>query len=149
MKIAQPKHNLIEYVAGQLAGTWYEIGRSQGLTSKYKDAKSFARANIERFIPNAVQTLLQQLHNPDTPKDTKDMIYDAIMERHNDPDLIARDQMFTLPDVDIKKVLDSLKPKVDTSLYNPTKPEIITTVLHNKQPIEKVIHGKARSTPQA
>ena len=83
----KPKHNLIEKVAGQLAATWYEIGRGQGMTSKYKNARLYARANIEKFIPKALEHLIDMLGNPSTPEIMKKEIYDAIMERKNDPDV--------------------------------------------------------------
>lgn len=85
MKIVQPKHEIIEETALQLAATWYEIGRSQGLTSKYKNAKSYARRNLERFIPNAVEHLTSMLGKNDVPQNQKDIIYEALMERANDP----------------------------------------------------------------
>jgi hypothetical protein len=78
---------LIEKVAGELAGVWYEIGRGQGMTSKWKTPRAYAKANIEKFIPLALKHLLEMLSNPTTPDLMKQEIYDAIMERVNDPDL--------------------------------------------------------------
>lgn len=85
--VVTPHHLLIEKTALELAAVFYEAGRSAGLTSKHKNARSFAKANVENYIPKAVEFLLDIMNNPATPKDQKDMIYDAIMERTNDQDL--------------------------------------------------------------
>lgn len=86
-KIATPQSLLIEQTALKFAQVYYEAGRSTGLTSKHKDARSFARANVEKFIPLATSTLLDMLGKSSTPLEQKDMIYNAIMERTNDTDL--------------------------------------------------------------
>jgi hypothetical protein len=86
---------LIEKVAAELAGTWYEVGRGQGMTSKYKSARAYARANIEKFVPKAVEILIDMLGKPDTPEIMKAEIYEALMERINDPDLHIFDKMPT------------------------------------------------------
>ena len=78
---------LIEKTALELAATYYEVGRSQGLTSKFKNARAFAKANVEKYIPIAVKLLMDMIGSPAVPQDQKDMIYDALMERSNDPDL--------------------------------------------------------------
>lgn len=115
-----PKYTVIEKVAAELAGTWYEIGRGQGLTSKWKTPKAYARANFEKFIPKSVELLLSMLGRSDIHDLMKQEIYEALLERHNDPALC--DAMPNIPNIDITKLL----PKGD-------KPEIInTTVLHNK-----------------
>lgn len=87
LKIIEPHSILIEETALKFAATYYEVGRSQGLTSKFKNARAFAKANVERFIPMAVQTLMDMLSNPSTPETQKEMIYQAFTERANDPDL--------------------------------------------------------------
>ena len=87
LKIIEPHSILIEETALKFAATYYEVGRSQGLTSKFKNARAFAKANVERFIPMAVQTLMDMLANPSTPETQKEMIYQAFTERANDPDL--------------------------------------------------------------
>lgn len=86
-KIITPQSVLIEKTALEFATTYYEVGRSQGLTSKYKNAKAFAKANVEKFIPKAVETLIDMMGNPACPQEQKDLIYDAFMERSNDPEL--------------------------------------------------------------
>src|SRR5216684_1181391 len=85
--ITIPKHKVIEETALALACTWYEIGRGQGLTSKWKNARSYAKANFTKFIPKAVEHLLDILGNPSFPQSAKDVIYEALLERHNDPTL--------------------------------------------------------------
>ena len=82
-----PQSLLIEKTALELAAVFYEAGRSSGLHSKHKDARAFAKANVEKFIPKAVELLMDMLGSPSTPSDQKDMIYDAVMERTNDTEL--------------------------------------------------------------
>lgn len=82
-----PSSNLIEKTAGQLAAVWFEIGRGQGMTSKWNSPRAYAKANLEQFIPKALKILIEMLGNPSTPEIMKKEIYDAIMERNNDPDL--------------------------------------------------------------
>jgi hypothetical protein len=78
---------LIEQTALQLAANLYEIGRSQGMTSKYKTARDYAKANVEKFIPLAVNHLIEALSGNVLGPDQKDLIYQAIMERTNDAEL--------------------------------------------------------------
>lgn len=101
-KIITPRNTLIEKTAGELAAAWYEIGRSQGLTSKHKNARKYAKANLEKFIPKAVELLLQMLEpHSNATEEMKAEIYEALMERHNDPELCA-----VLPNVDVKRALE-------------------------------------------
>lgn len=86
-KLIKPESILIEKTALDLAAVYYEAGRSAGLTSKHPDAKSFARANVTQFIPKSVEILMDMLGNPATPKEQKDAIYDALLERANDKEL--------------------------------------------------------------
>lgn len=86
-KLITPQSVLIEKTALELACVFYEAGRSSGLKSKHKDARSFAKAKLETFIPKAVDLLMDILANPATPDDQKDMIYQAFMERTNDKEL--------------------------------------------------------------
>lgn len=81
-----PKSTLIESTAANLAAQYYEIGRSEGLASKHLSHKEFAMANMERFIPHAVDILLDMLHKDDTTVHMKDAIMEAFDERRNDPD---------------------------------------------------------------
>lgn len=83
-RLIQPESILIEKTALDLAAIYYEAGRASGLTSKHKDPRSFARANVTTFIPKAVELLMDILAKDSTPKAMKDAIYDAFMERTND-----------------------------------------------------------------
>lgn len=86
-KIINPASTLIEQTAADMAASYYEIGRSQGLKSKSKTHKNFVHHNIEHFIPLAVQTLVDMLGMPHIPQEQKDLISEALLERANDPEL--------------------------------------------------------------
>lgn len=86
-KVIKPESEIIEQTALQLAATFYEIGRGQGLTSKYKNARLYAKANFEKFIPKALDVLHEMLGNSSTSEDQKELIYTALIERANDPSL--------------------------------------------------------------
>lgn len=86
-QVVSPHSILIEQTALDLATTYYEVGRSSGLKSRHKDARAFAKANVEKYIPMAVKLLMDMIGSPATPQDQKDMIYDALMERSNDSEL--------------------------------------------------------------
>lgn len=88
-KFIKPESVLIEKTALSLATTFYEIGRGQGLTSRYKDARSYARRHVKEFIPKAVELLMDILANPQTPIAQRDAIMDAFLERVNDKDLAS------------------------------------------------------------
>ncbi len=82
--ILSSKHTVIERTAGELAATWYETGRSQGMTSKYKNARAYAKAYLESYIPLAIQILTSMLSRNDIPEIMKNEIYDSLLERSND-----------------------------------------------------------------
>ena len=86
-QLITPHSLVIEKTALELAACFFEAGRSSGLTSKHKHAKSFAKANVKIFIPKAVDLLMDILGNPNTPEDQRQMIYDSFMERSNDKEL--------------------------------------------------------------
>lgn len=109
-KIQEPRHHLIEKTAAALATAWYEVGRSQGLKSVHKNARLYANHNLEKFIPRAIEHLIDILGNPDFPKNAKDEIYDALIERVNDPTNITSTEVMNLPMIDIKKLLDMTAP---------------------------------------
>ena len=87
-KIINPASVLIEQTAADMAAEYFEIGMSQGLKSKSKTHKQFVHHNIEHFIPKAIEILTEMLHNPATPDNQKEAIYEALLERANDPDLV-------------------------------------------------------------
>lgn len=105
--IKGPSHTLFENIALEFAAIWWETGRSQGMSSKYKDARSFARANFEKFIVEAVKHCITLLGRQDIPDLAKAEIYEALSERQNDPDVNAM-LGYGLPDLDVKKILDML-----------------------------------------
>ena len=61
LKTIVPKYTVIEQTAIQLAACFYEAGRSSGLKSKHKNARAYAKANLERFIPKAIDILTTML----------------------------------------------------------------------------------------
>lgn len=99
MKLKTPSDIIIEKVAGQMAGVFFDAARSSGLKiimlqgkkinlMKYKEnPRNFARSNIEAFIPAAVHALTEILSKENTPAEQKEVIYQALMERVNDPDI--------------------------------------------------------------
>jgi len=83
-KIVAPESEIIEQTALELACVFFEAGRSSGLTSKHKDARAYAKANLEVFLPKAIEYLVSMLGNPQFDPKAKELIYKAIMERTND-----------------------------------------------------------------
>jgi hypothetical protein len=124
-----PKHTVIERTALELAATWYEIGRGQGLTSKHKDARAYAAHNLEKFIPKAVEILLSMLGRTDLPDLMKAEIYEAFLERHNDPELQE-----VLPNIDVKKIIAAVDEMElnKTVVINSSKGGSVDNVLVNK-----------------
>lgn len=112
-----PKSTLIETVALNLAATFYEVGRGQGLTSKHKSAKAYAKANLEKFIPKAVEYLLDMLGRQDIPDLMKAEIHEALTERVNDPTL----NKYMPPEIDFAKAFGIAAEK-------DKKPVIVNTV---------------------
>lgn len=96
-KLIKPESTLIEKTALELAAAFYEIGRGQGLKSKYKNPKDYAKAYLTKFIPKAVDLLMDILAKESTPQVQKDAIYDALMERTNDTDLSNTIPIFDNP----------------------------------------------------
>ncbi len=136
-KLNDPSSILIEVTAGTLAAEWYEIGRRQGLTSKHKTVKGYVNANVEKFIPKAVDILLSMLGNPSTPEEQKVLIYDALSERVNDPNNVTSTDIKGLPALDIKKLLDNLPPALPNQQLKKVREKPIN-VLSNSTAIGKV-----------
>jgi hypothetical protein len=127
LKIITPKSMLIEKTAGEFAGVFFEAARSSGMhkiklrgqvinLDKYKnDPKKFAKQHLEKFIPDVVKHFVEMLGRKDIPADQKELIYEAIMERTNDPqlDTLAKSTGGRLPEFE-QTVLykpDNEKPK--------------------------------------
>lgn len=124
MKIIDPSTIIVEKTAGEFAGVFYDAARSSGMKViklqdkvinllRYKDARAFARRHIEAFIPAAVHSLIEIMSRENTPVEQKDVIYHAIMERVNDPNLDMMGKTAGLPEFE-KTILykaDDEKPK--------------------------------------
>lgn len=103
----QPKYTIFEKIAGELAGVFYDAGRAAGMPSEFKSAKAFARAKFTTFLPKAIELCLSMLHdNPNVNQTMKDEIYNAYLERANDPYLKEIDQH----DMNMKAI-EKLLPK--------------------------------------
>jgi hypothetical protein len=104
-KLASPRTTLIERTALEFAAVFYDVGRSQGLTSKHKSARYYAAHNFIKFIPRAVSHLIDILNQPNASPAMKHEIWTALQERIHDDDTTA---LFDnkLPDIDLTKVLD-------------------------------------------
>lgn len=87
-----PKSVIIEKTALEFAAQMYEIGRAQGMTSKHKNARAYARANLEKFIPKAVEILIDMLGKDNVSEHEKQEIFTAIQERVNDKELVVLSQ---------------------------------------------------------
>lgn len=99
IKIADPSTFIVEKTAGRFAAEFFEAARNSDLKvimlqgkkidlMKYKNnPRAFARVHLEKFIPAAVHALTEILSRETTPPDQREIIYKAIMERVNDPDL--------------------------------------------------------------
>lgn len=79
------KYTVIERTAAAIAAEWYEIGRSQGMKSKYKTPRAYAKAYLEMWIPKSVEILTSMLAMSHVSEHMKQEIYAALLERTNDP----------------------------------------------------------------
>lgn len=120
--LSAPKYTILEKVAGELAAVFYEAGRSSGLTSDYKDARSFARAKFITFLPKAIELCISMLNRSDIHDLMKQEIFGALQERMNDPDV---NQVLPNYDVmEIMKLLPKSEPRpviINTSRFKPTE----------------------------
>lgn len=90
-KIVKPLDPLIFKVAAEFAATMYEAGRSSGMTSKHKDARAYAKANLEKFVPLAVKHLIELLKPTSNCTDyMRQEIHAALTNPINDPDLMEK-----------------------------------------------------------
>lgn len=109
-----PKHTVIERTAAELAATFYEAGRSSGMTSQFKTPRAYAKHYLEMYISKAVELLTEMLGNPTLPDLMKQEIYDALLERVNDPQLNAKfpEYLKTKPVSDPKANPDAVKKTI-------------------------------------
>lgn len=127
-KLLTPRSVLIEKVALELAATFYEIGRGQGMTSKYNNARAYAKANLEKFIPKATDILIDML-KPDSAitHEMREEIYLAMMERHDDPELNA-----AMPNIDVNKLIAMIDQNEKNKVITINTKPVQKTVLHNQ-----------------
>lgn len=125
MKIVDPSNVIIEKTAGTFAATFFDAARSSGMgiinlqgqkidLRKYKNnPRNFARAHLEKFIPAAIEALTTILGRESTPVEQKEIIYNAIMERVNDPQLDVIGKAAGLPEFENTPLYktDQEKPK--------------------------------------
>jgi hypothetical protein len=124
LKIVDPSTFIIEKTAGEMAGVFYDSARSSDMKViqlqgekinllKYKRTRDFARAHFEKFIPAAVHALTEIMSKPETPVETKETIYQAILERVNDDQLNLMGKQAGLPEYEntILYKSDTEKPK--------------------------------------
>lgn len=109
-KIIKPINPLIFKTALEFAAVFYEAGRSSGLKSKHKDAKSYAKANLEKFIPRVIQTFIQMLKpTSNMTEHQRQEIYHALVDPINDPDLMSGGKKNGLPDINAQKLDEIIK----------------------------------------
>jgi hypothetical protein len=128
LRSVKPTNVLIEQTALNLAAVFYEACRRSGLTSKHKNARAFAKANLEKFIPKAVDLLLDILGKTDPPEIMKADIHEALTERVNDPELNQY-----MPKTDVTAFIDKhVKNEQQKVLIIETAKKQATTVLHKR-----------------
>lgn len=124
-KLKDPSDVIVEKTAGEFAGVFYDAARSSGMTVitlqgqkinllKYKSPRAFARSHLEKFIPAAVHALTDIMSRENTPPDQKEIIYQALMERVNDPDINMMAKTANLPEFE-----QTVLYKTDTELPKP------------------------------
>lgn len=86
-KFLSVQHTIIEQTAAEFAAVIYETGRAQGMTSKYKTPRAYARAYFEKYVPKAIEHLTSMLGRSDINDLLKQQIYDAIIERTSDEEV--------------------------------------------------------------
>lgn len=121
-KLIKPRDVLIEKVAGQLAATYFEAAQNtpqmDTLRKKYRnDPRRYARMNLEKFIKPAIECLIESLKSPRLSVEAKEEIYNALIDRINDPENLISDDIIKngglIPKIDIKTVLDATNKPVD------------------------------------
>ena len=134
-KFKDPSDVIVEKTAGEMAGVFYDAARSSGMTViqlqgkkinllNYKSPRSFARRHLEKFIPAAVHALIEIMSRDTTPPEQKDVIYNAIMERVNDPDLdMMAKTAGDLPEFENTVLHKSDQEKPKPVIVNTAKPD--------------------------
>jgi len=134
-KFKDPSDVIVEKTAGEMAGVFYDAARSSGMTViqlqgkkinllNYKSPRGFARRHLEKFIPAAVHALIEIMSRDTTPPEQKDVIYNAIMERVNDPDLdMMAKTAGDLPEFENTVLYKSDQEKPKPVIVNTAKPD--------------------------
>lgn len=77
------KKTVIEETAIELAAEVYDTWRRNGMPCEpYRNQRHYVRKNFEKFIPKAIDLLLEILHNSGTSELMKEQIYDAFLSRN-------------------------------------------------------------------
>ena len=87
-----PNSTVIEKTALEMAAVFYDAARSSGGTSKLTQ-RAWARKNFQKFIPRAIQILISMLGRSDISDLMKQEIYEALIERVNDLEMIMLDDI--------------------------------------------------------
>ncbi len=135
-KTVKPINPLIFRTAGEFAAVFWEVGRSQGLTSKHKTARAYARANFEKFVPQVISSFLQMLKpTSNCSEHMRQEIYHALVDPINDPNLVdlnAAKKAKTLPELDIEKIIKAYdKQQLKFNDLTP-KPDLKSSTILNK-----------------
>jgi hypothetical protein len=73
---------LIRKTAEEIAGTFYELSRTDRFRAEAGSQKQFIRRHWKDHLGNAVQSLAGLLGQPGFPEDQKLKIHDALIEFH-------------------------------------------------------------------
>jgi len=131
-KIKDPSDVIVEKTAGEMAGVFYDAARSSGMTViklqndtinllRYKSPREFARRHLEKFIPAAVHALNEIMCRDTTPPEQREVIYNAIMERINDVDLMDLGRAAMLPEYEKTVLYKSDQEKPTPIIVNAIK----------------------------
>ena len=131
-KLKDPSDVIVEKTAGEMAGVFYDAARSSGMTViklqndninllRYKSPSEFARRHLEKFIPAAVHALNEIMCRETTPPEQREMIYNAIMERVNDVDLMDLGRAAMLPEYEKTVLYKSDQEKPTPIIVNAIK----------------------------
>lgn len=77
-----PAASIIEATAIEMCAAYYDVAMQQGLPTSYKSQRKYVKANWEKFVPKALDALLQILGG-DYSDEMKKPIYAAVIERAN------------------------------------------------------------------
>jgi len=132
LKIVDPATFIIEKTAGEYAGVFYDAARSAGMKKiklqgevidllKYKRTRDFARSHFEKFIPAAVNGLIDVMSKPNCSAENKEIIYQALMERVNDQQLNLMGKQAGLPEYESTPLYKSDQEKPKPVIINTPK----------------------------